>query len=308
MKNTIIYYYNLHIDDVHQQNDRYYFFYDEEKYYLIPYKRPKEDLKSLYELNLECLRRNILVSEIVLNKDRSIVTYYNNIPYILLKVYVNEVVPVTLKDIWDINFKTKNINQDKVLIRTNYFKLWSSKVDYFEYQMSQLGKDYLIIRDTIAYYIGLAENAISYAKNTELELKTNRELPVVCHKRIKKDYTLFDLYNPLNLIIDYKERDLSEYIKTKFFNDSSNLIVEIKEYLEYNVVTSYGARMLFSRLLYPSYYFDLYEKIIEGKIPEKNIIPIIEKVNDYEIFLKDIYEYLVNRGLLLPPIDWINKL
>ena len=41
----------------------------------------------------------------------------------------------------------------------------------------------------------------------------------ITHRRIGVNSTMFDLYNPLNLIIDYKVRDVSEYLKDAFFNN-----------------------------------------------------------------------------------------
>ena len=39
--------------------------------------------------------------------------------------------------------------------------MWIRKIDYFEYQISQFGKKYPIIRESFNYYVGLAENGIS---------------------------------------------------------------------------------------------------------------------------------------------------
>ncbi len=307
MKNTIIYYYNLNINDIHQIKDYYYFIYNEEKYYLVPYNRPLEDIKALQTLNVECLQRGLLVHEIILNKDKSIITYNNNIAYILMKVYVNERAKITIRDIHDIAFKTRGIKIESVLSRFDYFKLWSSKIDYFEYQVSQMGKDFRIIRESMGYYIGMAENAISYIKNATLELKpTPIDVATVAHKRININDTLFDVYNPLNFIIDYKERDVSEYIKMNFFADKKYLIAEIKEYLKYNIESNYGARILFGRLLYPTYYFDVYEKIMRGELEEEALLKIIKKNSEYEEFLCDFQEYLTSL-VPIPPVDWLNK-
>ena len=47
--------------------------------------------------------------------------------------------------------------------------------------------------------------------------------------------------------------------------------------------------MLFGRLLFPSFYFDVYENIINDKVDEKEIIIVINKSNSYILFLKNIY-------------------
>ena len=52
----------------------------------------------------------------------------------------------------------------------------------------------------------------------------------ISHRRIHKKDTLFDLYNPINFIIDVKVRDICEYYKTCFL-DNQNIIDDIKNYL-----------------------------------------------------------------------------
>lgn len=36
--------------------------------------------------------------------------------------------------------------------------MWVQKIDYFEYQVSQMGKKYPVIRESSIYYVGLAES------------------------------------------------------------------------------------------------------------------------------------------------------
>ena len=51
-------------------------------------------------------------------------------------------------------------------------------------------------------------------------------------------------------------------------------------------------KLLFSRLLFITPYYDLYEKIIDNEIEENEIKKIINKLDDYEKYLKKIYLYL----------------
>ena len=90
MKNNIAYYYNLQIDKIYQNKDYYYFTINNEKYELVIYTRDLKEQKEIYELNRKMINSNILVHEIIPNKDKFIVTIINNIPYILYKVYINK--------------------------------------------------------------------------------------------------------------------------------------------------------------------------------------------------------------------------
>ena len=61
-------------------------------------------------------------------------------------------------------------------------------------------------------------------------------------------------------------------------------------------------KLLFARFLFPSYYFDLYEDILEKDLNENKIINILKKTSKYEDFLK----YLL-QTLPINQVEWINK-
>ena len=65
--------------------------------------------------------------------------------------------------------------------------------------------------------------------------------------------------------------------------------------------------MLYARLLYPSYYFDIYEQIMNKKIDEDNLLRIVNKVNLYEQFLKKAY-LEISKYANIEKIDWIINL
>ena len=240
MNNTINYYYNIRIDDLIKSNVDYYFYLNNNEYHLIKYNRPIEDIESLYKLNIQMINRRCMVHKIIINKDKSIITMINNEPYILLKIcsknkYIN------LSDINYIQQMTYNIEYDKSLLRSDWVNLWCEKIDYYEYQINQLGKEYPILCDSLSYFIGLGENAISYLVNN---IKENKKTLTVSHKRINDNS--FDFYNPLNFIIDDRVRDVSEYIKKSFFNNTFN-INELKSYLNYNNFNNEEYICFFSR-------------------------------------------------------------
>jgi spore coat protein YutH len=304
VKNVINYYFNLFPENIHQANHRFFFKYNDEKYYLVLFDRPVEQAGPLYELNIEMLKRHLLVHEIILNKDKQILTNINNIPYVLMKVYVNEQSITKLADVNYITTNTRMIYYNKLLDVSDWVNLWSNKIDYIEYQINQLGTKYPNISDSISYFIGLAENAITYVKNTYLDFKINHISDyVVSHRRIKPIDSLFDAYNPLNLVLDLRVRDLSEYIKAGIFCDK-DIWGEIEQYFAYNSLTVFEYRLLFGRMLFPSFYFDIYDDILAGKVEEKELFTIINKINKYEDFLKEFYAY-IRISANIPPIEWL---
>lgn len=300
MIDYINYYYDLYPVSINEIDDKYMFYINSEKYYFIPYDRNIEELDELVKLNKEMIKNGSLVSEIISNKFDDIINNYNGKLYILIRVYVNDSKKVSIEDIiYMLNEKEVNMSY-KNISRTNWAKLWEDKVDYFEYQMGHIIKKYPILYNTIDYYIGISENAIFYLKNVVSNYEGNVSLGV-CHKRIGVNSTLFDLYNPLNLIIDYKVRDIAEYIKDAFFNEINvNNILKII-YSNY-YFDKLNLSLLLSRFLFPSYFYDMFENIVYKEESEGNIYEIIKKSSSFEDFI-DSYTKNCN----LQSISWITK-
>lgn len=311
MNNYIDYYYNLYPNTIEKVGRNYRFFLNNEKYYIIMYERNLEEMDTLVKLNKEMIERGSLVHEIVLTKDGKAVFLCDNNSYALLRVYINENIPIKIEDIFYMLDYNDTIKPNNIIGRMNWANLWSSKVDYFEYHIGHLIKKYPYIYKTIDYYLGLAENAISYVK----DIKTPASLISICHRRIGVTSTLFDLYNPFNLVIDYKVRDIAEYIKSVFFYgenscvegvvNSENMIVDKCNIILERIFKKYlfdneALKLLFARLLFPSYYFDLYENVIDNSLNENVISCIIKKSSAYEEFLKII--------LLKTPIPYVEWL
>ena len=276
MKNIIEYYYNIKIDKLHNKNKIYSFYINNKQYILKEYINNQNITNELYTLN-NYLKRIINVDIIIPNKYNNIITYINNTPYILIEK--QKETPLNIKEISNIsNIKIPEI---KTLERNNWEKLWSDKIDYYEMQLNENKKKYPLIRESFDYFIGLAENAISYLVNTKRETK-----PLIHDIKVISHNNLFDsLYDPLNIILDHKARDISEYIKLSFFNKNINIYKELDIYFMNNIYSEYGIRILFSRLLYPSHYFNIYDNIILGNYNEKKLIDIISGIKEYEIYL-----------------------
>ena len=66
----------------------------------------------------------------------------------------------------------------------------------------------------------------------------------------------------------------------------------------------YEASMLYARLLYPSYYFDIYEEVMNKERNEEDLVSIIKKSSAYEIFLKEAY-LVISKYALIEKIDWL---
>lgn len=174
------------------------------------------------------------------------------------------------------------IRQDSklaIIKKVSWKELWEEKLDYYEYQISELGLRYRKLKESFSYYSGLCEcaiNLLNYAGgNVEM---------YITHKRGR--------------IIDSIVRDIAEHIKHEFFyNDIElsidNLYLNNDEYI-----------LLMSRLLYPSYYFDIYDSIIQGNNAENEIEKIIKKSSSFELLLKKLYKAIRQKSNI-PDIHWL---
>lgn len=289
MKNLINYYYKLNILNIHQRERNYYFKINDELYCFVEYNEC-EKINEIYELS-KYLEQFGIFGQLILNINNQIITEYNEKKYVLIK-NIKIDTDITFNKIIEINNIRISTNKLKVL---NWDELWSKKIDYFEYQISQIGKKYPLIRESFNYYLGLAELAISIISNVQ-----KKDLYLcLSHRRID------DIYNPLNLIIDYRVRDVSEYFKKNFF-ENKDIIEELNLFLFNNNLTINEKQLFFVRMLFPTYYFDAYEDIITNKVSEDTIKKITIKVDEYEKILKKIYLHLkINSNL---QIFWLENI
>lgn len=306
MKNAINYFYNIIVDDIHQNEKMYYFDYMGMRYALLTYNGDVNLLKDIYNLHVEALRRGIFVHQIILNKDGQVATLINGVPYILMRVYYGDG-DITLDSV--LPFLSMNFNGDVNINRTNWGELWSNKIDYLEYEISQLGQKHPEIRETFSYFIGLGEtsiqlvNMINVTGGKKGESTGNIIPKSISHDRIRSNDTLFDLYNPLNLVVDYRVRDVAEYFKHRYF-DGYNIDSEVNSFLVNTSMTQDEYLLFFARMLYPTYYFDLYEDIISGAKDGNELKKIINRVNDYQSLMQSIYNYYKS-FLHFVRIEWL---
>lgn len=293
MKNVINYYYNLYPEKIFQNKDEYYFFINNIRYTLIEYKEDIKKIEEIYKIHLDILRKNIYVHPIILNKDNKPLTIVKGKPYILMQtIYYGE--KTNIQSIISFLSVDANINRNN-----NWEEMWKNKNDYIEYQINLIGNKYKILKKSIYYYLGLGENAIELLNIT----KPSNIKMYYSHKRIDKSSTSFDLYNPLNIIIDTKVRDIAEYLKHNFFK-GEDIEKDLEYYLKTEILNPMEHILFFSRLLYPTYFYDLIEKIIRNEKEEKEVINIINKVDKYESILKKLYKYY-KTFINIPVIDWL---
>lgn len=300
MKNVLQYYYNLTPQSIHQKNSNYKCVINKQEYIFCNVDISENELAEIYQLSNYLISYGIFCHQIILNTNKRIITYVEGRAYVLLRTFIYNK-EFTDKDLFLFSKIYIDKGKYRLLDRSNWYALWTAKVDYIEYQAGQFGKNFPLLRSSINYYIGLAETAIMLVSQLELD----KNYLNISHKRIKIKKNIDCLYNPLYFVLDNKVRDLSEYYKEKFFRDSINMEIIKKQIIDYKM-SSFDAILFFSRLLFPSYYFDCYQSIVLGEKEEGTINIYLSLTNEYQRFLKEIYFFL-NQYYEIPEIDWIIK-
>lgn len=304
MKDTISFYYNIDIDTLEEKDGKYHFKYQNRDFFFVFFNRNLEELEDLLDCISEMQKKGIDIHGILINKDNSILTKINEYNYILFSVN-NCSETYDIFDIIDMNNKLTLNNYNSKLYRNNWENLWMQKVDYFEYQIRELGLDKQVIKNSFSYYIGLAENAISYVHNVKLKYPSQGTI-VLSHRRIFYPNYKLNYLNPLSFIFDLEVRDIAEYLKAMFFSDDdeSEVLEELKSFLKIKRLTIYEYNMLYARLLYPSYYFDIYEEVMNKERSEEDLLKIISKNENFEEFLKKAY-LEITKYAILEKVEWI---
>lgn len=302
MKNTIAYYYHLMPDEIHKKDKNYFFSISGYQYVFFMCPLDYNQIEKRDELSKYLNQYHINIHTVVPNKDHDFATKVQTENYVLLKIQVDSFKTLSWNELIFFTNLFVPIENFSLLRRDSWDTLWSDKIDYFEYQVSQLGRNYPLILESFNYFVGLVENGISMYHN----YYNKDQRLVISHRRIRNDSNLLELYNPFNLVLDYPIRDVCEFFKSEFIK-GVDVLEPIINYITSSHLTSYEIIMFFIRMFYPSFYFDLYEQIIIGQKKEEELLPIINKIPDYELLLKRLY-FRLERFTQMPEIDWIKEL
>jgi len=294
MKDYIYLNYNIYVEKIYFSDNRHYFFINDYKIYIIKLKNEEiSKVEKLIELTNNIYNK-VKVNTFILNNTNKYFTKYDKDYIILMRVnnFENDFSLNYLYKFWNIN---SNIDSYNIL------DSWINEIDNLEKNVVEYNEEFPLIKKSINYYIGMAENAIELLNIYKLEIEKYNDS--IGHKI---SYKLFDdnsLFDPFVFIRTNKMYDISNYIKYKFFKNETNYS-EIETFLINN--NDYENIFLFCNLLYPSVYFDLIKKIMIEKEEESKILSIIKlrkKYNKILIFCKKIVKNNINIQL----INWIDK-
>jgi hypothetical protein len=294
IKNIIEYFYKIPVLKILNKGSIYSFKYNSNEYIFMPAQRTELELTEIHHLT----NKNNLYDKLIQNIEKKYLTLTSKGYYILLKKSTdvkinleNIIVKSKLTPILFENYQSIN--------RTDWVKMWTKKIDYVEYQLLHIENKYPLISKSINYYIGMTETAISYL--TDNTINKNETNVVISHKRV---VTEDNFNNPMNIIVDYFARDISEYLKYIFIKDDYNY-ADIILFLNKCDFSESDGKLIYARLMYPSHYFDLYDRIISGNDDEKKILSLISRSVEYEKYVKNIYAILTKNYSNIFTTEWI---
>lgn len=304
MKETLEYYYGLDIENIEELDGKYHIKQENQDYFFVFYNRGIEELEDIINVSNEMVKKGINVHKILINRNNSFLTKVGEYNYILFAVSnLNE--EYDIFDMVKISEKLVLNNNKSNLYRNNWGTLWSEKIDYFEYQVRELSIEKDVVKNSFSYYVGMAENAISYVNNTNMKYGGDAYRIVLSHRRVFYPNYKLNYLNSLSFVFDLEVRDIAEYLKAMFFKkDISFCLDELSSYLKIRHLSLYEYQMLYARLLYPTYYFDVYESVMNKNGDEEQLVNIIKKCDSYEEFLKKAY-LEISKYAKIDKIEWI---
>ena len=277
MKNFILLNYNIEVDKIYSDK---YFFVNDEKIYIIRTNKKDKEIDYLAALSNELFLNGIKVNTFIINNEKKYFTKKDNINIVLLRVneYEND---FNINDI----IRFQNINSD--LENVNIIDKWSKTIDDLENELVDYNEEYQLIQNSIDYFIGMGENAISLLNNHKDKIVNDSIGHLINYKVFNKCI----LNNPFNFIKINKMYDIANYIKYK-------LLTNRIDYDEIDIIINNNSDIeniyLFSCMMFPNIYFDLVNNIIKENETEETLNKIINIIKDHRILLINMQNSMKN--------------
>lgn len=254
---------------------------------------------NLFNKILPFFNNSVFFYKVVNNNFGSKITCYNGSYYILVEYEIRSE---------NIYYLIRNYDIFNTAIKgeCRWRDSWIDRCELIERYYGYVVGEYDFIDESIDYYYGMLELAIYYLRDFEYD-----ECLYIQHRYYQFDKVSF--YNPGCVKLDIKERDFSNYLKKLFFSGTyreTNILDIINENID-----RYNFDFVIARLIYPDYYFDLFDKIVcdnskfESDVSSDKykikLCDIVSKVYDYEKYIISIYE-LVSLKKDIKKVDFFN--
>lgn len=180
--------------------------------------------------------------------------------------------------------------------------------------------------ESFPYYMGIAENAIQYLVDTEIDAEPNGVIDrgTICHQRFTES-TWGDeqslqgqtYKNPFHWVLDHFSRDLAEWTRWRYFKNIKTYAPDVREFFaQYRTVapfSPFSIRLLYARLLFPLHYVECVEEYFttdseqRQRTLEENLAKYLKQSKDHELFLGTFFDLIEVPTLHwnIPIIKWL---
>jgi spore coat protein YutH len=220
-----------------------------------------------------------------------------------------------------ISFQVQKIN------RIGQWKsLWERRID----QMEKFWREKLqhepenefdrLFFESFPYYMAIAENAIQYLVDTELdEEPIESDYGTICHIRFSSQTwgNAGIMKNPFQWVLDHSSRDLAEWTRERYFHHFQTYEPEVhdfyKDYQTVGLLSPFSWRLLYARILFPLHYVDTIEDYYSTDSDQTRHVSLdrlekfLQRSGDHEQFLKNFFQVagVPIRQQKIPKIDWL---
>ncbi|MCQ6267988.1 spore coat protein YutH [Fictibacillus sp. WQ 8-8] len=213
------------------------------------------------------------------------------------------------------------------LLYGSWAVLWMNRVDqakewYREVFAKPVKTEFdQLFLTTFPYYEGLSENAIQYIIDYNMEDSIREEAgPSICHERFQENSWLqFDddyIKLPTGWVLDHPVRDIAEWIRSCVYQKNftpESITSFLDDYERVIPLKREGWRLLYGRLLYPVWYFDLLEKHYQNEreigkeLSQHKFTEYLLREEQNENFLRSFFPSigLPADRLQIPIVDWL---
>ncbi len=282
--NSIVYdYYGIYVENIDDNK----FYYRGKNYLIVLYHDSTESLLSKYRTYETVFSRiQIPYYQLVLNKFHAPVSD----KYVL---FCYEEYHITLNDIINIcNIHLGTMTLDH-LKRT-----WIQQLDQIENRcvnnIMKMKKNFDYLYALSIYYLGMGETALSYL-NDYFSTRNQFLVTLVFNANIISSYD--DLLNPL-----YYHLDVRVWMIANLYRLSYISVTQIDEMM--SMFTRDEIILLFTIVLYPSYFFRQLQLFIDGKCKEEYFLNLYSSIELHEKRINDLY-FVVKKYVDIRPVQWL---
>ena len=280
MKNLVAYFYEIVPEKTKITSLGYYIYTSGCEYLFKENTREINELLELYSLS----NNSPSLHKIILNKYGMILSNFNDKEYIMLEIRNMEERKINLNDI--LNLSKIEITENYRYINRNDWKiLWINKVDYIERNYYEYNRDIIKYLD---YNVGLTENAI------QIFMTVNSVKKTINHIKINPNMKMIEFYDPTNVVLDTKARDICEFYRNSIDDNPKNI-----ERVPFNLLDNKEKALFFVRFLFNKEYFDSLEEDTSD-----NINKLCQNMKNHEVAIQTLYKELKES---LPEIEWLKK-